>query len=332
MTAQGGLAMPVSRRALLVDGTSVFVRPLGPWDRQAIERLHRELPPRDRHMRFGTAAGRGPGRVAQTAAGPGSIAVGAFRGERLVGVAYARRGAGHPDPEIAVAVAHREQARGIASLLLEHLVSAARVAGARRLTAEVLADNHDMLRVITDSGLPVSRRAEGDMLHLTLDLPAVDGLDGAGERYLDAMLDREERATAASLRPVLAPRSVAVIGAGRRPDSVGRALLRRIVESGFQGPVFVVHPHAAAVAGLPTCRSVADLPPDVDLAVLSVPGAAVPGLVRECGEHGIRAVLVVSAGVDGSPGGELAAAVEEFGLRLVGPNCLGLVDTDPAVS
>lgn len=333
MTAPGGLVVPASRRALLVDGSSVLVRPLGPWDRPAIERLHREFPPRDRHQRFGgTAGGRAPDRVAHTAVGPGSIAVGAFRGERLVGVAYARRGFASPDPEIAVVVAHREQARGIASLLLEHLVSAARTAGARRLTAKVLADNHDMLRVVADAGLPVTRRAEGDVLHLVLDLPAVDGPDGAGERYLDAMFDREERAAAASLRPVLAPRSVAVIGAGRRPDSVGRALLGRIVESGFHGPVYVVHPHAATVAGLPTCRSVADLPPDVDLAVLAVPGPAVPGLVRECGEHGIRAVLVVSAGVDGSPGGEQAAAVEKFGLRLVGPNCLGLVDTDPAVS
>lgn len=322
------IAPASGHRALLVDGTPVLVRRIGAADRAEVDRLHRELPLEDLYLRFFTVSRAGSDQIAASIVAPDSIAVGAWRDGRLLGVAHCRSGPGDADPELAVAVAHREQAHGIASLLLEHLVSAAREAGVRRLTAEVLTANHDMLRVLADAGLPLTRRTDADVVHVTLELPALDGLDPAGERYLDAVLSREAGADVASLRAVLEPRSIAVIGAGRRPESVGRAVLRRIVESGFSGPVHVVHPHAAAVAGIPTHRSVADLPRGVDLAVVCVPAAVVGAVAQECGAHGVRALLVISSGVDA---GELAAVAARYGMRVVGPNCVGLVNTDPGV-
>jgi acyl-CoA synthetase (NDP forming) len=153
------------------------------------------------------------------------------------------------------------------------------------------------------------------------------------EHYLDAVTERERRADSASLRPVLCPRVVAVIGASRRESSIGHAILRRIGEGGFAGRLFAVNPHATQIAGVPTCASVADLPEVPDLAVVCVPAPAVPGVAEECGRRGVRALLVITAGLTGEEQlhRALLGVVRRHGMRLVGPNCLGLVNTDPQV-
>ena len=322
---------PAGRRALLADGSVVVVRRLGPADLPAVRRLHEEMPLDDRYLRFFTVSRTAADHVADSIVGAPALAVGAFRAGRLLGVAHCRARPGSPDQDLAVVVARPEQARGVATLLLEHLVAVARAAGVHRLSADVLTRNHEMLAVVVDAGLPVTRRTDGDVVHLEIELSVLDTSDAAGLGYLDVLTAREARADIASLRAVLAPRSVAVIGAGRRPESVGRALLRRIVESGFTGRLSVVHPHAAAVAGISCLASVEELPAGIDLVVLCVPAAAVPDLAQRCGRRGVRALLVISAGVDTSPSGGLAAAAERHGMRVVGPNCLGLVNTDPAV-
>ncbi|WP_338051570.1 GNAT family N-acetyltransferase [Pseudonocardia acidicola] len=331
-TAAAPGAAALRHRALLADGTPVLVRRLGADDLAEVERLHRELPLDDHYLRFFTASRAGSDTAARSIVGPDSVAVGAFRSARLIGVAHYRRsgeGTAPEDPEIAFAVAHDQQHKGVATLLLEHLTSLARLRGVRRLVADVLAINYDMLRVFADAGLPVTRRVDGEITHLVLELPP--GTPPRG--YRDAVLERESRADAQSLRPLLEPRSIVVIGAGRRRDSIGRSVLRRIVADGFTGPVYAVHPHAAAVAGVPCHRSVSELPPGVDLAVLCVPAAAVPEVAEQCGRAGVRALLVITSGISCDPvlAGGLTAAVERYGMRLVGPNCLGLVNTDPRV-
>lgn len=321
-------ARPAARRALLADGAVVTVRELGPADRADVARLHRDLPLDDHYLRFFTGSRPAAELVADTVLSGASVAVGAHRGGRLVGVAHYVRGAPGTAPEVAVVVTHDAQHRGVASLLLEHLVDRAREDGVAALVADVLAVNGDMLAVLRDCGLPVHTERDGEVCRVRLDLAAAAAGAGA-ERYVEAVLSRAERAGVAALRPVLAPRSVAVVGAGRRPGSVGRAVLRRIVECGFPGPVHVVHPHTAAVAGVPCVPAVGDLPRDVDLVVLAVPAAAVPGLAEECGRRGVRALLVLSAGISTDPvlAAGLDAAVRRYGLRVVGPNCLGLVNT-----
>ena len=213
--------------------------------------------------------------------------------------------------------------RGIASLLLEHLVWQARQRGLRAFTAETLAENSAMLRVFADAGLPAKRRISDGVVELTFPLPSGEDAYRLGS-YLEAVASRESRANVASLRPLLQPRSVAVVGPSRRGGTAGRAILRNIVTGGFTGPVYAVNPHARTMEGVPCVASVDDLPGQVDLAVIAVPPSAVPEVAVQCGRHGVRALTVMTSGL-GTAGGDLLAICRQYGMRLVGPNCFGII-------
>ncbi|MHA6794289.1 GNAT family N-acetyltransferase [Pseudonocardia bannensis] len=317
-------ARPV--RALLADGTVVRMRELAGADAPLIGALYRGLPPYDRYLRFFSAGVSPSADALVPRAGPGSVSVGAFHGEELIGVAQCVAVGDGSVAEVALAVAHPQQAHGVGTLLLEHLASRARRRGVRRFVAEVLAENTPVRRVLTDIGLRTRMHAEDGCLHVEL------GLD-PDEGYLAALAEREERAEIASLTAVLAPRSVVVVGASRRPDSVGHAVLAGIVAAGFTGRLEAVNPHAAQVSGVACYRSVTELLEPPDLAVLCVPAAAVPQVAEECGRRGARALLVITSGLSTDPplATGLIDAVRRFDMRLVGPNCLGIANTDPAV-
>jgi acyl-CoA synthetase (NDP forming) len=202
------------------------------------------------------------------------------------------------------------------------------------LTAEVLAANHGMLHVLRDSGIPMSSIPQGDDISIVLHLDHLRIEPADTDGFTDAVLHRQALADAASLRPVFQPCSLAVVGVGRRPDSVGRLILRSILDGGFAGPVYAINPHADEVEGVPCVASMAELPRAVDLAVICVPADAVPDVAEQCGRRGVRALLVITAGISGSPAlaGRLTAALGRHGMRTVGPNCLGLVNTDPHVA
>ncbi|MGD9527136.1 GNAT family N-acetyltransferase [Pseudonocardia sp.] len=313
---------PPVARALLADGSPIRLRELVAADAPLVDRLYADLPLEDRYLRFFSG-----GSLPRPAIGvPGRAWLGAFRAGALIGVAeYATL----PDPgtaEVALVVAHPHQTRGLGTLLLEHLAALARRRGIRRFSARVLRGNTRMRQVLDDSGLTVRTRAEGDELGVEVDLEPDEG-------FLEAAAAREQVADVASLRPLLRPRSVVVVGASRRPDTVGHAVLRGIVAAGFTGTVGAVNPHAAEVAGVPCHRSVAELPSVPDLAVVCVPAAAVPGVAQECGARGIRALVVISSGLSADPelAGGLLDAVDRHGLRMIGPNCLGIANHDPAV-
>ena len=225
--------------------------------------------------------------------------------------------------EVAFAVRDDMHGRGIASVLLEHLVWQARQRGLAAFTAETLAENSAMLRVFADVGLPARRRIAGDTVELTFPLPVGQDEHRQGS-YLEAVASRESRADVASLRPLLQPRSVAVVGLSRRRASMGRAILRNIVTGGFTGPVYAVNPHAQTLEGVPCVASVGDLPGPVDLAVIAVPPAAVPGVAEQCGRHGVRALIVLSS-CRGAAGAELLAVCRRHGMRLLGPSCFGVI-------
>ena len=228
--------------------------------------------------------------------------------------------------EVALAVAHGEQTLGVGTLLLEHLASRARRSGVRRFVADVLPENDRVRQVLTDVGLPVWRSGDGGEVSVELDLAPAGG-------YPAALAAREERADIRSLAAVLAPRSVLVVGAGRGSDSVGHAVLRNVVRAGFPGRLVAVNPHATQVCGVDCLRSVDELTEPVDLAVLCVPSSAVPKVAEQCGRRGVRALLVISSGLSGEPAlaTGLLDAVRRHDMRMVGPNCLGIVNTDPAV-
>jgi acyl-CoA synthetase (NDP forming) len=184
-----------------------------------------------------------------------------------------------------------------------------------------LPENVAMQRVFADAGLPVERQFADGVIELTMPLPGHDG--GRLDHYLDVVAGRASTADVASLRRLLQPASVAVIGAGRRRGSVGREILHNIVAAGFAGPVYAVNPHGLPMEGLPCLASAADLPPGVDLAVIATPPAAVPAVAAECGRRGVHALIVITASLGGG-GADLLAICRRYGMRLVGPNCFGI--------
>ena len=314
--------------ALLTDGTTVEVRPARSQDFEAVRAMHAAMSPDNMYLRFfsmsPSAAEQEAKRVCRE---PDSAhaALLAWQDGRLAGVA-AYELAGKPGvAEVAFAVSDDMHGRGIASLLLEHLVWQARQRGLRAFTAETLAENSAMLRVFADAGLPAQRRIAGDTVELTFPLPSGDDDYRLGH-YLEAVASRESRADVASLRPLLQPRSVAVVGASRRRGSMGWAILRNIITGGFTGPVYAVNPHAQAreIEGVPCVASVEDLPGQVDLAVIAVPPSAVPEVAEQCGRSGVRGLVVISSS-RGAAGAELLAVCRRYGMRLLGPNCFGVI-------
>jgi acyl-CoA synthetase (NDP forming)/GNAT superfamily N-acetyltransferase len=331
MTAAGsdtGHAGPdpgAGRYALLTDGSTVFIRAAASSDAAAVRAMHAAMSPDNLYLRFFSLSPRNADAEAQRVSrepGLDHAALLAWLGDRLVGVASYEPTGKPGAAEVAFAVPDDMHGRGIATLLLEHLVSVGRERGLRAFTAEALPENRPMLEVFADAGLPVQRRMTDGVVELTFPLPAGDD-DRSLDGYLDSVAARESRADVASLRPLLQPASVAVVGAGRRRGTVGREILRNIVTGGFTGTVYPVNPRATALEGLHCLASVDDLPEGVDLAVLAVPAAAVTHVAERCGRRGVRSLVVVTSGL-GAQGPDLLAVCRRHGMRLVGPNCFGV--------
>ncbi|EHR50960.1 acyl-CoA synthetase (NDP forming) [Saccharomonospora marina XMU15] len=317
----------LGHRGLLADGRVVLIRPLVPSDAPAVTRLHRAFGERDSYLRFFGPAPSHLDRLAETIAaetGPRHAAAGAFLEGRLVGVANYETLADPGIAEIALAVDATARAEGVGTLLLEQLVSTARARGINRLLAVVSTENTRMLRLLRDFGLPMTSTSQGPEREIVLQL------DG-GERYLETVATRERVAEVASLRHVLEPASIAVIGANRRQSSVGHAVLRNLTEAGFTGALFAVNPHADRILGVECRPSVADLPQTPELAVVAVPAPAVADAIEDCGRRGVRAVVIITAGLSGDDTDRVLTAVRRYGIRVVGPNCIGVVNTDPNV-
>ncbi|MBT2212657.1 bifunctional GNAT family N-acetyltransferase/acetate--CoA ligase family protein [Actinomadura sp. NEAU-AAG7] len=311
--------------ALLTDGVQVEIRRLRASDFDAVCDLHRELSEESLYLRF-FGLNRGMGaqvadRICRTS-GTDHAALGAWLRGELVGVAEYEPTGVPGEAEVALVVADRVQQRGVGTLLLEHLGSLARTRGVAAFRADALAANTAMLRVFADAGMPARRRFAENLVEVTLPLVSDDG-------YLDAVAERERRADVASLEPLLRPRVVAVIGASRRRGTVGAEVVRNIVSGGFKGAVFAVNPHAAGadLHGVPCVATLADLPERPDLVVVAVPADAVVGVAADCGRSGAAAIVVISSGLTAADGRELVAVCREHGMRLVGPNCLGVANT-----
>ena len=312
--------------ALLTDGGTVEVRQARPQDAEAVRAMHAAMSPDNMYLRFFSMspnAGEQEARRVCREPDPDHAALLAWQHGRLVGVG-AYELAGKPAvAEVAFAVPDDMHGRGIASVLLEHLVWQARQRGLEAFTAETLAENSAMLRVFADAGLPARRRIAEGVVELTFPLPGGDDNYRQGH-YLEAVASRESQADVASLHPLLQPRSVAVVGLSRRRGTVGRAILANIVTGGFTGPVYAVNPHSQTIEGVPCVASVDDLPEPVDLAVIAVPPSAVPEVAEQCGRNGVQALIVISS-CRGAAGAELLAVCRRYSMRLLGPSCFGVI-------
>ncbi|MEU9534720.1 GNAT family N-acetyltransferase [Streptomyces sp. NPDC048213] len=238
------------------------------------------------------------------------------------------------EAEVAFLVQDAHQGRGVASTLLEHIAAVARERGIRRFAAEVLPANTKMIKVFRDAGYTQRRSFEDGSVHLTLDLePTAESL--AVQRA------REQRAEAKSVQRLLAPGSVAVIGAGRNPGGVGRTVLRNLLGAGFTGRVHAVNSALDAgqdtIDGVPAHRSLGEIGEPVDLAVVAVPADRVPEAVADCGEHGVQGLVVLSAGYAewGAEGRdrqrELVRQARSYGMRIIGPNAFGIINNSEEV-
>jgi acyl-CoA synthetase (NDP forming)/GNAT superfamily N-acetyltransferase len=312
--------------ALLADGTTIEIRPAEQHDTEAVLRFHQAMSADNRYLRFFSlsklAAGREARRVSRPAGADHAALLAELDG-RVVGVASYEPAETPGVAEVAFAVADDMHGRGVATLLLEHLVSIGRARQVEAFRAQTLPGNTAMLGVFTQAGLSVQRRVVDNVVELTMPIPRAPALSEPS-RYLDAVALRESRADVESLRPLLAPRSVVVVGASRRPDTVGRSILENVVAGGFAGHVYAVNPHATELAGVPCLPTVTDLPEAPDLAVVAVPAATVPAVARECGERGIRGIVVITSGLEPAQGRQLLAACRRHSMRLVGPNCFGI--------
>ena len=311
--------------ALLVDGTTLTIRPSGPGDYEAVRRLHEEMSPQNLYFRFFSASRVSAEREARRVClegRPGMVALVGLLGDELAGVA-SYEPVGDGAAEIALAVADGMHRRGVATLLVEHLVSLARAHGVTAFTAEVLGDNYAVQHVLTDSGLAMRRRSADGVVELSMPLPRVAAL-GEASAYLDAVAGRDRHANVASLEPLLNPRSVAVVGAGRRPGSIGRTILLNIRDAGFAGTLYAVSPGGGDVEGVPCIPSVAGLPEAPDLAVLTVPAARVVEVARECGKRGVKSLAVITAGLTTAQESGLMEAARRGGMRLAGPASYGI--------
>ncbi len=232
--------------------------------------------------------------------------------------------------EVAFNISDHFQGRGIGSVLLEHLAAIAQEEGITRFRAEVLPQNRKMLTVFSEAGYEVARHIEDGVVDVTFDISPTERSEGV-------RLAREHRAEALSMHAVLHPCSIAVVGAGRRPESIGHRVLANLDAAGFTGRTHVVNTEAQEVLGRPAYASVGEVPDEVDLVIIAVPAHSVLDVVADCADKGVKALLVVSAGFAeaGKDGAKLQRKLlktaRRAGMRVVGPNSFGIVNTDPEV-
>ncbi len=234
------------------------------------------------------------------------------------------------DAEVAFLVEDAHQGRGVGQLLLEHLAQAGRERGIRRFVAEVLPANSRMLQIFREMGYRIEGSVEEGVQRLEFRIESTDTAIGV-------MRAREQRAEAASIERIFAARSIAVVGASRRQDSIGQAMVRNLVLGNYQGSVYAVNSQAEAVSGLPAYKTVQDVPDEVDLAIVAVRSESVTDVVLDCAAKGVHGLIVISAGFaeEGAEGRKRQRALvnlsRSYGLRLIGPNCLGVINTAPGL-
>ena len=231
---------------------------------------------------------------------------------------------------VAFAIEDAYHGKGIGTRLIEWLANAARDNGITAFEGDVLAENERMMAVLRDYGFHIDSELKGGVYHVIITI-------ARSRRVERKEAERERLSTIASIRNVLSPRSVAVIGASRQPGSIGQLVFQNIMEGGFSGVVYPVNPKADAIMAVKAYPSILDVPGEVDLAIIIVPTQFVARVADECGRKGVRAIIVITDGFR-ERGREGAAREEELrgialghGMRLVGPNCMGIINADPEV-
>ncbi|CUR58992.1 putative succinyl-CoA synthetase-like protein [metagenome] len=318
---------------LLRDGRTAHIRPMQPADRELLVEFYSRVSDQSKYYRFFSPmpelSERDLDRFTRVDHRDRVAMILLVAGQMIAVGRYDTIRPGYA--EVAFLVEDKHQGRGIGQLLLEHLAQAGRERGVEEFVAEVLPDNQAMIHTFKDAGYQVKSAFEDGVMELVFRIDPTDTAIGVMEQ-------REHRAEYASIERFLSPKSVAVIGASRRQDTIGHLLVRNLVLGDFTGRVHVVNPSADAVGGMPAWKSVAEIPGDVDVAIVAVPAEAVQDVVLDCAAKGVHGLVVISSGFaeTGEEGRmrqrRLVGLSRSYGLRLIGPNALGVINTDPDVS
>ena len=315
---------------LLADGSIAIIRPLRAHDGPALHELHEQVSDEAIRLRFFSVSRHAAHTyVEHVLADPGTLALVAERQGRVIGLVTAEPMTDQRY-ELAFLVADDARGLGVGTLLLEHMAALALSRGVTEFEADVLSENHAMLTVFADAGYSLSRTADMGTVLLSFGT-------GSTDETTERADSREFRAESRSLVPLLRPRSVAVVGIRSDGTGIGATVLRSITTGGFRGTVTAVHPRATSLLDVPAYPSVSQVPGHVDLVVVCVPATAVNDVLLDAAEADVHAAVIVSSGFGelGEEGArlqhELSATARARGIRLVGPNCLGLLVNDPDI-
>ncbi len=322
----------LARDVLLRDGSTLRLQAPAPPDFGDIKAFYDGLSPESRYLRFhgygrtdfaarAAVEASGIDRFALIARHDGAVvAVAGFDGLREPGVA-----------EVSFAVADDLQRHGIGTRMLEQLAAIGAERGIHRFDAEVMRENQPMLGVFQGAGFAVRRRTSYGELIVSLDITPT-------EAVRERIDERDHLAAVRSLRPILAPASIAVAGAAAVPGNAGRAVLASIMGGGFQGVVTPVNHAGGVVCSMRAARSVGELEAAPELVIIAAAGDELLEFAADAAANGARALLVMPAGAEedgaGRAGREerLLEIVRGAGLRMVGPDSWGVLNTAAEVS
>jgi acetyl coenzyme A synthetase (ADP forming)-like protein len=320
---------------LLRDGSTLRLRPIKPEDAAGLRNLHGRLSAQSVYYRFFAPI---PELTEERAVSLATVdyhdsfaIVGELAG-RLVAVArYYRDSKVRDRAEVSFVTEDALQGRGIASRMLERLAEIARDHEITVFEAYVLGDNRKMIDVFLRSGFEVERRLDGGVFYVTFPITLTPAFE-------EKSAERAQAAARASMKVFFEPRSIAVVGAGRKRGSIGAEVFYNIKATGFQGQLYPVNEKADAIESTPAYPRVTDIPDRVDLAIIVVPSERVEAVIDDCIAKEVRGVIIISAGFaeTGAEGRAREAALLEkvrmAGMRMIGPNCMGIINTDPSVS
>ena len=319
---------------VLRDGSTAHLRPIQPSDADNLQKMHRKQSESSVYLRYFTYKSALTPKELKRFTQVNHVDRTAFvvlRGEDIIGVGRYDRLDDPGEAEVAFNISDAYQGMGVGSILLEHLAAAARENDIARFSAEVLPENRKMLTVFAEAGYAVKRHFDEGVVMLEFSIDPT-------EKSRAVMESREHRAEAKSLAGLLAPASIAVIGASREWGTLGYTLLHNIIEGGYTGAVYGVNPQAFELGGMRSYGSVSEIPGPVDLAVIAVPKDGIHDVIEECAHAGVKGLLITTAGFakDGEAGlarqRELVRLARANGMRVIGPASLGLVNTGAATS
>lgn len=319
---------------VLRNGRTLHIRPIRPDDSARLLTFFRALSADSLHSRFFDV--RTPDAALRDTPADvdyeNDFGVVGELGDDIIAVAHYFRIRRNPRvAEVAFTIADRAQGCGIGTRLLEKLVDVARTKGIELFEAEVLTENRRMLDVFLCSGFDATSHSAEGTVHVSFPIRTTS-------EYETAAAARSQQAAWASMRAIFAPKSIAIVGASRRPGQLGTAILHNLRSTGFTGAIYAVNPNAGDIEGVKTYPTLTAIKDDVNLAIIAVPAAQVEAVIDDCVAKGVGAVVIITAGFGetGEEGREaerrLLEKVRAAGIRMVGPNCMGVINTDPAVN